>query len=95
MKYKLYKKTIVRKEIDSVLLAILTNQDFCCDSILETDDRIIVRYARKVLEPGISLTVKYVDILYIHFSKKDEVITKICIYTSEVPTNEKDIQKKM
>lgn len=93
MKYKLIKKATERADIDSIILNIIANPDvFYFDSILETDDRIIVRYVRRALPTPDELVKlqpfnsKVTAILYIHSSKKDHTFTKICCYELEEDT---------
>jgi hypothetical protein len=87
MKYNLVKKVTDRAEIDSVLLNILAYPDqFYCDSILETDDRVIVRYLRREIrrdESTNEIISRYRNVFYIHSSKEDHTFTKICIYELE------------
>ena len=88
MRYKLYYTATTPKQINQVFITIMTDQQHFRDSILETEDRIIVQYVRRAPESKISKT-KLVDfILYVHFSKKDKVFTKICIYKLEENQNE-------
>ena len=92
MKYKLVKTAVDTKDISSLMLQIISNPRYVCDSSLETEDRIIVRYLRNVFPgdppfikanriPIPSLTTD--AILYIHFSKKLKFFTKICVYEEE------------
>lgn len=79
MKYNLVRKLTETKDIDSELLEIMSDHGgYLCDSILHTDDRIILRYVGIVL----SEQNGYINdkVLYIHFSKKDRTFTKVCIY---------------
>lgn len=94
MKYKLIQTATKPKEIDQALLKIMSDQQHFCDSILETEDRIIVRYVERVFKSRYSPNHIDNTVLYIHFSKKDLVFTKICIYKLEELIDEKDIQKK-
>ena len=91
MKYKLVKTVTGIDPINSLLLELITNQDiYFCDSVLETEDRIIVRYLKNVVPGG----KRYPDevmrpylmgdtILYIHFSKRTWLYIKICVYEKE------------
>lgn len=82
MKYRLVKKAETAEEIDSALFCIISYPEiYHCDSILETEDRIIIRYLKEAnLLKGLSDTI-----LYIHFSKTAQIFTKICIYALEEP----------
>lgn len=94
MKYNLIRKITEKKDIDSELLEILSDDGgYHCDSILHTDDRIILRYVGVVL----SNQNGYIKdkVLYIHFSKQDHMFTKICIYKLVEFIDEKDIQEKI